>query len=400
MNKEILLQGFHWDSIQVKNNDLTPGWYRIIRENASRIRNAGFTLVWFPPPADSVESHGYEPRRLNILDSDYGSEDELKESIAALSSVRAIADIVINHRSGTSGPGDFTEPSWPSSTIVIGDENSGQGSMNTDSGEHAPFSRDLDHRNAIVSNGISEWMNSLKTRVGFVGWRYDFVKGYAGWATELYNGKTFPEFSVGEFFDYDVDAVIDWIDSTHPDPAFRSTAFDFPLRNALYQAVAWKKFHWLKYIDKPPGVIGLWSDKAVTFLENHDTEEARGGQYSPPFPGGDQMIQGYAYLLTHPGIPCLYWRDIFDSGDSVENSITNLIQIRKMYGIHSESRLFIAKAEQENVYAAYIQGDNGELAMKMGPGPWQPFGDKWNNPVEQLLFSGADFAIWGDRGRF
>lgn len=112
------------------------------------------------------------------------------------------------------------------------------------------------------------------------------------------------------------------------------------------------------------------------------------------------MIQGYAYLLTHPGIPCLYWRDIFDSGDSVENSITNLIQIRKMYGIHSESRLFIAKAEQENVYAAYIQGDNGELAMKMGPGPWQPFGDKWNNPVEQLLFSGADFAIWGDRGRF
>lgn len=335
MNKDILLQGFHWDSIQVRKDDLTPGWYRIIQENASRIRNAGFTLVWFPPPTDSVEGHGYEPRKLDILNCDYGSEDELRESIAKLSPVRAVADIVINHRSGTSGTGDFTEPSWPSSTIVIGDENPGRGSMNTDSGEHAPFSRDLDHRNSIVSNGISEWMNSLKSRVGFVGWRYDFVKGYAGWAIELYNGRTLPEFSVGEFFDYDINAVIGWIDSTHPNPTFRSTAFDFPLRNALYQAVAWKNFHWLKYLDRAPGLIGLWSDKAVTFLENHDTEEVRGGQYSPPFPGGEQMVQGYAYLLTHPGIPSVYWKDIFDSGNFLENSITNLIQIRKMYGIHS-----------------------------------------------------------------
>lgn len=144
---------------------------------------------------------------------------------------------------------------------------------------------------------------------------------------------------------------------------------------------------------------GLWPDKAITFLENHDTEEARRGQYLSPFPGGEQMLQGYAYLLTHPGLPCVFWRDIYDTDDFYRESINDLIRIRKAYGIHSKSKLFITTAEYGNAYGAYIQGDKGELAMKIGPGPWQPYGDKWN-PASQLLRSGADYAVWGDRGRF
>lgn len=404
MEYGVMLQGFHWNSCDVrKDTDQAPNWYGIIQENATKIRQSGFSWVWFPPPSDSVEKHGYEPRELNNLDSQYGTEDELKGAIQALNgsdnSVRAIADIVINHRSGSTSWKDFQNPKWPETVIVSDDESSGPKSMNTDSGFHADFSRDLDHKKSIVSLGITAWMNTLKSKAGFAGWRYDFVKGYAPWAIELYNKGTEPEFSVGEFFDYDVNAVVGWIDGTHPNPAFRSTAFDFPLRNALYQAVAWRNYDWLKYGDRAAGLIGVWSDKAVTFLENHDTEEVRNGEYASPFPGGDQMVQGYAYLLTHPGIPCVFWRDIYDSGDSNRDSINDLIRIRKEYGIHSESKLFIATAEQGNVYGAYIQGDNGEIAMKIGPGTWQPFGSKWN-PASQLLRSGADYAVWGDRGRF
>ncbi len=391
-----MLQGFHWTSPDVRE----PSWYGIIEQNAQRIKDSGFTLVWFPPPSDSVNKHGYEPRKLNELNSDYGRETELQAAINALKPVKAIADIVINHRSGTSGPGDFTNPDWSSFTIVKDDEFSGPGnSMNTDSGERAEFSRDLDHQNPETQNGIVTWMNSLKTRMNFAGWRYDFVKGYAGWAIELYNQKTNPEFSVGEFFDYDPQKVIGWIDSTHPNAAFRSTAFDFPLRNALHQAIAWKNFHFLKYSDRAAGVMGLWPDKAVTFLENHDTEEARDGAYAPYFPGGDQVVQGYAYLLTHPGIPCVFWRDIYDSGSSYEDQINKLIEIRKQYRIHSQSKLYIAVAEQGNVYAAYIQGDEGEVAMKIGPGSWQPSGSKWQ-PGRHLLTSGHDYAVWGERGKF
>jgi len=394
MSHDIMLQGFHWTSPDVNERS----WYDIIQENAQKIKDSGFTLMWFPPPSDSVNKHGYEPRQLNKLDSDYGKETELKAAIDAIKPVKAIADIVINHRSGTMGPGDFTNPDWSTFTIVGDDEFRGRKSMNTDSGERAEFSRDLDHYNPETKDGISSWMNSLKdsSKAGFVGWRYDFVKGYIGQAIELYNRRTQPEFSVGEFFDYDPQKVVGWIDSTHPNPDYRSTAFDFPLRNALHEAIAWKNFHYLKYGDRAAGLIGLWSDKAVTFLENHDTEEVREGAYAPYFPGGDQMVQGYAYLLTHPGTPCIYWKDIYDSGPS-EQQIRRLIEIRQQFGIHSKSKLYIATAQQGLVYAAYIQGDKGEIAMKIGPGAWQPSGSKWQPIGDLLLASGNDYAVWGEK---
>ncbi len=286
----------------------------------------------------------------------------------------------------------FTNPDWSTYTIASGDEYTGPKSFNLDSGEDYHAARDLDHRNPEVSNSLIRWMNDLKNPniAGFVGWRYDLVKGYAGWATERYNRNTNPEFSVSEFWDNDPQKVVGWIDSTHPEPAYRSRAFDFPLRNALYQAIAWKNFHFLKYGDRAAGVIGLWSDKAVTFLENHDTEEVRNGEnHVPYFPGGEQMIQGYAYLLTHPGIPCVFWGDIYDSGSFYENQIRKLIEIRKKYGIHSLSKLYIATAQQGLVYAAYIQVDRGEIAMKIGPGSWQPEGSKWQ-PGSDLITSGHD----------
>ena len=395
MSHDIMLQGFHWLSSDVSGRS----WYDIIQENSKRIKDSGFTLMWFPPPSDSGDNQGYLPRELDKLDkSKYGNESDLKDAIDAIKPVKAIADIVINHRVGTSNNEDFTGPIWSRRAIVFDDEDGGyDNSINWDTGDPYHAARDLDHKNPETQQGIITWMNSLKARVGFVGWRYDLVKGYAGWATELYNKKTQPEFSVGEFWDSDPQKVVGWIDSTHPEPAYRSRAFDFPLRNALYQAIAWRNFHHLKYGDRAAGVIGLWSDKAVTFMENHDTEEVRNGEYASYFPGKGQMIQGYAYLLTHPGIPCVFWGDIYDSGPYYEKQIRQLIKIRKEFGIHSKSKLYIATAQQGLVYAAYIQGDKGEIAMKIGPGAWQPSGSKWQPTINRLLTFGNDYAVWGEK---
>ena len=390
-----MLQGFHWRSHEID-------WYKIIKQNAKRIKDSGFTLIWFPPPSDCADRQGYLPRELYKLDSHYGSATELKAAIDELKpDVKALADIVINHRVGSKDFADFKNPTWSTYSIVSNDEYKGLKSFNFDSGESYRAGRDLDHRNGEVSDSLIKWMRFLKdsSNAGFVGWRYDLVKGYAGWATELYNKKTQPEFSVGEFFDYDPQKVVGWIDSTHPNPAFRSTAFDFPLRNALYQAIAWRNFHFLKYGDRAAGLIGLWSDKAVTFIENHDTEDVRGSEYAPYFPGKSQMIQGYVYILTHPGIPCVFWGDIYDSGIYHEKQIRELIEIRKKYKIHSKSKLYIATAQEGLVYAAYIQGDEGEVAMKIGPGSWQPSGSKWQ-PGRDLITSGHDYAVWGERGKF
>lgn len=64
------------------------------------IARAGFTSIWLPPPSDAVSPQGYLPRDLYSLSSAYGSEGELRELLYELRDheLKAIADIVINHR--------------------------------------------------------------------------------------------------------------------------------------------------------------------------------------------------------------------------------------------------------------------------------------------------------------
>ena len=44
-----------------------------------------------------------------------------------------------------------------------------------------------------------------------------------------------------------------------------------------------------------------------------------------PFPKGKEET-GYAYLLTHPGIPCIMWEHYFDDGK--KGIIDKLINVR------------------------------------------------------------------------
>lgn len=51
---------------------------------------------------------------------------------------------------------------------------------------------------------------------------------------------------------------------------------------------------------KPPGLIGLKPENAVTFIDNHDTWS----QNLWPFPR-EKVMLGYVYILTHPGTPTI-----------------------------------------------------------------------------------------------
>jgi len=233
--RDILLQGFHWAS----HSGVPDGqrnkrsWYRTIQDNAETIRSAGFTWVWFPPPSDSLAPQGYIPRRWNVLDTAYGSEKELRSAIEALGPVKAMADVVLNHRVGVATSGaDFDAPSFPDNRAAITrDDSSGVGTGNPDTGEHHPAGRELDHTNPDVRATIKNYLRRLKS-VGFKGWRYDLTKGYHGRFVAEYNDASNPGLAVGEFFDGDRQKVTDWLDST----GGKSTAFDFPTRFLLYAA--------------------------------------------------------------------------------------------------------------------------------------------------------------------
>lgn len=60
---EILLQGFNWES------NKSGRWYMELKEKALEISSLGLTVIWLPPPTESVSPEGYMPKDLYNLNS-------------------------------------------------------------------------------------------------------------------------------------------------------------------------------------------------------------------------------------------------------------------------------------------------------------------------------------------
>ncbi len=383
----VLLQGFHWLSSG------TYPWWNVIAGQAQDIKDSGFTSVWFPPSSDAGSTEGYLPRQLYIQNSAYGTQSQLQNAIAQLNSrgVNAIADIVINHRVGTTGWGDFTNPTWGSDSVTLDDEWTGSTGA-YDTGAPYAAARDIDHTKAYVQSSIIDWMNWLKNTIGYKGWRYDYTKGYSGYYNGIYNDATAPTLSVGEYWpditgdyyasgagvNYHKQKLVDWVNAA----GGKSATFDFTTKWQLQLAVERSEYWRLNNSGAPIGGIGWWPAKMVTFIDNHDTGPSTGGgQNHWPFPSSGVM-QGYAYILTHPGIPSVYWVHYYDWG--LHDAIKTLIGIRKAQGITSTSTVVINAADSSK-YAATI---DGKVAVKIGSGSWDP-GTGWT-----MAASGNNYAVW------
>jgi alpha-amylase len=111
----VMLQGFYWESPRFGHSMGNKVWYEIVASDAATIANANFDLVWMPPPAYAGEmSVGYNPKQLFRLDNSYGSLKQHRAAMVALlqNGLEPVADIVVNHRDGTSGWADFQNPVW------------------------------------------------------------------------------------------------------------------------------------------------------------------------------------------------------------------------------------------------------------------------------------------------
>ena len=390
--REVMLQGFHWES---HNLD----WYKIVQDRVGTINKAGFTQVWLPPPADSLAPQGYLPRNLYSLNSAYGSEAALKNLISTCKEydVLPVLDAVLNHRCAThKGAGDKWNR-WEGTGMDWGEwaidnrnpDFGGQGGSPT--GDEFSGAPNIDHTNARVREDLAKWFKWLRNDIGFGGVRFDFSKGYGGQFAGEYIKAMSPEFAVGEYWDtlaygagleYNQDAhrqrIVDWIDAA----GGNCTAFDFTTKGILQEACGRSEF-W-RLIDskgRAPGVIGLWPARAVTFIDNHDTGSTQGHW---PFPH-DNVMMGYAYILTHPGTPCVMWDHFFDWGDHMTKNIEMLLAARQRSGVHSRSKLQIIAAN-DGLYAAVI--DN-KMAVKLGRDHWQPAGDDWSR-----VCGDHDWTVW------
>ena len=425
----ILMQGWDWDSSGYGN----PDWYTIMQGQAADMKALGITHVWFPPSSDAAPgpggfAQGYLPRQLNILSSAYGTATELQAAISAFKAqgIQSVADIVINHRVGTSGSYQpFTNPSWGGTSSVVGNDDcgagtsaavSGCGTGANDTGLGFNLAPDLDHTNTTVANGVITYMASLKN-LGFTGLRYDYAPGYRAGFEESYTNQFAPDLCVaevwnklnGDFSNSNVSANRtleaqfmqgDGASCTNSSDAscgggnqMSCGTFDYTTHELLVEAIQYNDYYLLanQTGSGPAGVIGLLPAMEVTFVDNHDTgpaENCSTGQNEEPVPCGSVM-QGYAYILTHPGIPTIFYPHVYYSYWNLRSPILALVNARHSAGITSTSAVSISAATT-GLYAAVITGTAHKLAMQVGPGSWSPpTGTTWT-----LLTSGTDYNVW------
>jgi alpha-amylase len=410
---EIMLQGFNWDSSRHNH-----GWWDILKSQVDEIADYGFSLIWLPPPTASVSSEGYMPTDLYDLNSQYGSVDELRELISMFHDrgVKVLGDTVLNHRCAEhqNEQGIYNQYggalAWDERAIVCNDPNF-RGKGNLASGEMFDAAPNIDHSQGFVKSDLGEWLVWLRTHIGFDGFRLDFAKGFHGSHWKDYLEVSKPDFAVGEYWgtmnysygklDRNQDShrqrVVDWIQEA----GSLSCAFDMTTKGILHAVFEESDYSRLAHWDhargkfQPSGLLGFWPSRTVTFVSNHDTDSS---QRHWPFPD-HALEQGYAYILTHPGTPCVFYDHVFHESN-LKHVIRRLIAHRRDAGIDARSEVDIWHHDTDR-YVARItryeadgtEGDartiRGALVVKLGPRDFSPDASKY-----EIIDKGHNWAIW------
>ena len=413
---DVMLQSFGWDEYSQSRNTSEGGLYEFYYSRAGTLQAHGFDMIWMPPPSKSTGGMGYFPTELyNFSSTSFGTEAQLTKMLTNMNNrgIHPIADVVANHRSGSTGWTDFTNPIWGCDAIVINDEATAAYDAGTsgvscrpsgayDTGDGFDGSRDMDHTNATVQAGYKEYLTRLKA-LGFQGWRWDVAKGFSPSYFGMYIGNSQPYYSVGEYWDSNVDNLKNWITGTYNGGATISAAFDFSLyynlSNTFATSSSTNQYANLSWSGAMAGLAGQYgfAEKAVTFVDNHDTFSQSSAFVTPT-----NISKAYTYILTHPGIPCVFAPHYFGGTytkdgttrtyASYKTLIDQLIAIRKNAGIDAWSSITVDRAEG-GLYAAYIKKRSTDtdavLAMKIGPYAWTPSGSGWTQVI-----SNTEYSVW------
>ena len=372
----VMLQGFYWDSFNETR------WPKL--ESQADELAEFFKLVWIPQSADcGGQSMGYDdfywfPGHYN---SSFGSEDQLRSMINTFKSkgVGTIADVVVNHRKTMNdwvtfptevykgvtykmNSTDICRNDDGGATLNWANQNGKQLSSNNDTGEDWGGMRDLDHMSSNVQNIVKAYVKMLIDDLGYVGYRYDMVKGYSAQYTGMYNAYSGTEYSVGEYWDGNEGAVKNWIDGTKVNGVVQSAAFDFPFRYVIRDAVNNNRWTGLAASSsKGLNMASAYKRYSVTFIENHDTQYRSAAEQQDPIRNNVEAAN--AFLLAMPGTPCIFLKHWID----YKESIKQMIYARQLAGITNTSTSFnMANSPTVNYYVQRTVGSRGALLAAMG----------------------------------
>lgn len=371
----VMLQGFSWDSY----ND---SQWKILANQADDMKGY-IDLVWLPQSgkcAETVQVMGYKPYYYFNQNSSFGTETELRNLITKFKAngIGAIADVVINHRN-TEGWFTFPAETYKGvtyqmlSTDICKNDDQGKTSTqaatdgvslsnNNDEGTDFDDCRDLDHKSANVQKIMKAYVDYLKNDLGYIGFRYDMVKGFDGIHVADYNDAVGVEYSVGEYWDGN-DKIESWINKTNK----KSAAFDFQFRYNVRDAVngttngkLGSSSDWSKlYSSNNLMHDASYRRYAVTFVENHDTQYRSADSQNDPL--RKDTLAANAYLLAMPGTPCIFqihWNEY-------KPELKEMIAARKYAGITNMSN-YVNRTSKKTLYVNEVTGSNHKLLVAVG----------------------------------
>lgn len=376
---DVMLQGFYWDSNQDKYYGCTRWWN--LQQEAEEI-SSYFDLIWLPPSALSSGGVGYHPKQYSNQNSDWGQRGELEYLIKQLhdGGTKVIADMVVNHIEGKDGWCSFYEQDFGEYGYfqIDGSYISQNDEMNWDADEYCKgqatgawedgydgesnygAARDLAHGDEKVRQlcrAYAKWMVNVMKYDGF---RYDYCKGFHMSHVNDYNANAGAYFSMIEYYDGNRDVL--W--SRIADAGENTLALDFAMKfNVMNAGIGQFNYAACK---NPNSLIGMGKGKwAVNFIDNHDTFE-RGNNCdfggSDPMSNDvkDRLLQANAYMLSMPGVPCVFYPHWKAHGAAIKP----MILARKAVGVHSESA--VSDDVVDNGYRAYVTGTKGTLILELG----------------------------------
>lgn len=188
---------------------------------------------------------------------------------------------------------------------------------------------DIDFTNPEVIEECIKWGKWYLDLTKVNGLRLDAVKHipasfYKDWIRTLREQTKEELFTVGEYWTGDVSKLHRYITETEGEISL----FDVPLHYNLATASKTENYDLSKIFEHT--LVGENSSKAVTFVDNHDTQP---GQALESFV--ERWFKPAAYsliLLRNQGYPCVFYGDFYGiSHDNIEplEELKNLIKLRK-----------------------------------------------------------------------
>lgn len=460
-----MMQYFEW---YLPNDGL---WWKRCAAKAENLAALGITDVWLPPAykGTSQEDVGYgvydmydlgEFDQKGTIRTKYGTKEEYLEAIRAFhdAHIRVFADIVLNHRMGgdeveevtavtdlaedrnvqvgnrekvrvwskfnfPGRAGKYSTFTWDHRHFTGTDYAEGEEYQNrifrftgkkwkkdTDP-ENGNFDylmgMNVDMGNPVVIRETRRWLNWYIEETGIDGLRLDAVKhiSFSFYKDILNNtrkerNEELP--AVGEYWSGDVGRLLYYLDSVDNEMSLFDVALHYRFFNASQAGADYD----MREIFADT-LTGERPDKAVTFVDNHDTQY---GQSLESFVSDWFKPLAYAMILLRDrGIPCVFYSDYY--GNPVKNrplvpNLGKMIKIRYSYAYGEEEDYFddphivgwVRRGDPEypdsGIAVLLSNGEGGNKRMYMGTGNvGEVFRDVIGNCPEEVVI---DEEGWGD----